>query len=138
MATIDEHGAHHNPMTGKYAAKPAPENEGGTNALAEMSLVSDIRDDTFETHPEKVLLTGETFDAYRQRFTEILTVRHPEAMPDDIAEVVHQNAVVNYWATIQQVVKSDNTVTAAQVDGLIEPHRRYLEQNYRNLIERKN
>ena len=76
---------------------------------------------------------AENMEQFTARLTEELTTEYPDASPEEVRENVKYSAHSHYFIRLNESARSGKQVTLNMQEGLNEPNRRYLQQNYPNV-----
>ena len=76
---------------------------------------------------------AENMEQFTARLTEELTTEYPDASPEEVRENVKYSAHSHYFIRLNESARSGKQVTLDMQEGLNEPNRRYLQQNYPNV-----
>ena len=89
----------------------------------------------FERDQNEAFPEDQDLFEYQSAYRNALRVEFPDEDADLIDDQVMSNAYGNYYRAVNQLAREGQPITQTMLADLNEPNRRYLEQNYGELIE---
>ena len=80
----------------------------------------------------------ENLEQFTDRMSEELSVEHPDATPDEVRDSAKFQAYDRYFTALNESARNGDQVTLDMQEGLSVGNRRYLQDNYPNVVNDPN